>query len=201
MTFLFAQGSVTSSITMANAVLMLAIHPAVQQRVYDEILTVGPVETLSNEDLHRHLSYTEMVLKETMRLYTPTISLARQVTEDVELSDITLPKGTVCIVPTHHFHRDPKVWGDTADEFDPERFTVERSANRDPFFYMPFSAGTRNCIGQRYAMVSMKIFLFHLMRQFEFDTNMKYDELQFSYTPFFELANNYAVKLRRRPQL
>lgn len=179
-------------------ILMLAMHPHLQTRAYEEIRAIGHGESVSYDDIVTKMPFTEMALKETMRLF-PVVGFAgRQILSDVALSDITLPKWTICILPFLKFHRDPKIWGDDADVFDPERFTPERSAERDPFFYMPFSAGPRNCIGQRYAMASMKTSLFHLLQKFEFVTDMKLDELQFSYMPFFELANEYAVKLRRR---
>lgn len=177
---------------------MLAMHPTVQDRVHEELQLLDDTQSLTYDDVAGKLPYLEMVIKETMRLFPVAGILAREATADIQMSDCTLPKGTVCLLPMLKWLRSRKWWGDTADIFDPERFTVERSDEWDSFYYIPFSEGARNCIGQRHAMISMKIFMCHLVRRYEFSTDMKYDELKFGFEPFFKLLNKYAVKIEKR---
>lgn len=177
---------------------MMAMHPAVQHRVYDEIQLLDLSQPLSYDDVTGRLPYTEMVIKETMRLFPITGVLPREIAVDVKLADFTLPKGSTCVLPIIKLHRSKKLWGDDSEVFDPDRFSAERSAARESYFYMPFSAGPRNCIGHRYAMVSMKIFLCQLIKRYKFSTHMRFSELKYSYTPFFKLLNKYAVTIEHR---
>lgn len=57
-----------------------------------------------------------------------------------------IPKGTIAVVIIYDLHRDPRLWTEP-NKYDPDRFLPERSANRHPYSYIPFSAGPRNCIG------------------------------------------------------
>lgn len=93
-----------------------------------------------------NLKYTERALWETLRL-VPVIPLfGRKATADLDLSNKVIPKGTNIIFPIIELHRNEKYWPDPLT-FDPDRFLPERSNNRDPYTFLPFSGGPRNCIG------------------------------------------------------
>lgn len=65
----------------------------------------------------------------------------------IAVADVTLPAGTGCVVGAFAMHRAKSVWGPDAGEFDPDRFLPERSLDRHRAAFLPFSYGSRNCIG------------------------------------------------------
>lgn len=183
---------------MAMSVLMLAMHPTVQARIHAEIAALNCTTTNVTHADTVHMPYTEMVLKETLRLFPPVPYMGRLVDRNIRLGKCTLPQGTIAIIPVHHIHRRAALWGHDHDQFVPERFSPERSHEFDPFFFMPFSHGTRNCIGTKYAMMSMKIFICHLVTQFEFHTHMLFNELDMRRETMLHMNSDYAVTARRR---
>ncbi|CAN8020559.1 unnamed protein product [Ixodes persulcatus] len=76
-----------------------------------------------------------------------------------------VPQGAIVVVFSYMLHRDPQSFP-RPEEFFPERFLPENSLGRHPFAYVPFSAGPRNCIGQRFALMEEKIVLSNLFRRF-----------------------------------
>lgn len=78
-----------------------------------------------------------------------------------------LPAGCIITLLPFAMHRNPRLFHDPL-VFNPDRFTAEQSVGRHPYAYIPFSAGPRNCIGQRFAMMEEKTVLSLLLRKFRF---------------------------------
>lgn len=141
-------GNETTALAVANAILFMAIHPEVQQRVVEELQQVFYDECIemTYENLTK-LKYLEIVLKEVLRLCPSVPQWARETTDDLELDGIIIPKGTEICMSAFAMHRRKEDWGPNPETFDPDRFLPENSANRHPYSYIPFSSGIRNCIG------------------------------------------------------
>uniref|UniRef100_A0A182SX45 Cytochrome P450 n=1 Tax=Anopheles maculatus TaxID=74869 RepID=A0A182SX45_9DIPT len=163
-TFMFA-GHETVASCISFALYYLSRHADVQQRLYDEIVAVyGTRETRSTELTFaslQDLKYTELVIKETLRLNPSVPMIGRLSAGDMAIDGITIPAGTEVMLNVYAMQNDPDYYPD-ADQFRPERFAEEPK----PFTYLPFSTGIRVCIGQRFAMMEMKTLLVKLLSRY-----------------------------------
>jgi len=165
-TFLFA-GHETTSLALTYTVLELAKHDDVCERLDAEHEAVLGGEAPGLADLG-DLTYTERVVRESLRLYPPAFILFRKASEDVELGGFRIPEGTRVTLPQFHVHTDDR-WYDDPEQFDPGRWTDDREASRPEYAYFPFGGGPRHCIGMRFAMLELKTVLPTVTQSVEFE--------------------------------
>lgn len=137
---------------------MIALHPEIQEQIHQEILEVlgddkNKIATM--QELHQ-LNYLERVIKESLRLYPSVAVVSRNLNEDLQLGEYLIPKDCTVTVQIFMLHKDERFFPN-AEKFDPDRFLPENLINRHPYAYVPFSAGMRNCIGQKYAVSQLFI--------------------------------------------
>lgn len=177
---------------------MLAINQDVQERVYEEICTnVHDIDHLDYDTLTK-LEYMERTIKETMRMFPLTLALMREADQNIQLTECVIPEGTLIVLSIFRMHRSKKIWGPTANEFDPERFLPTEMLGRHPFAYLPFSGGPRNCIGAKYAMISLKIMLCHMLKAYKLSTAIKMSDITMKFELILKIKNKCLVKLDRR---
>nr|XP_044998606.1 cytochrome P450 3A9-like isoform X3 [Jaculus jaculus] len=164
--FIFA-GYETTSSALSFVLYLLATHPDVQKKLQDEIDAALPNKTPATYDALVHMEYLDMVVNETLRLYPIAGRLERVSKADVEINGVFIPKGTVVMIPSYALHRDPMCWPEP-EEFRPERFSKKNKDNINPYIYMPFGNGPRNCIGMRFALMNMKLALVKILQNFSF---------------------------------
>ncbi|KAI8147936.1 cytochrome P450 [Fennellomyces sp. T-0311] len=110
----------------------------------------------------------ESVVRETLRLI-PTVPLTTRVaTKDVILKNHLIPKGTVIHLPLIINHHDKSVWGHDAEEFRPNRWDEEPGKKAGPYNFLPFLSGGRQCIGNRFAIMKIKVTLGIMLMKFQF---------------------------------
>ncbi|XP_066048868.1 cytochrome P450 4B1-like [Chamaea fasciata] len=145
----------------------MSLHPEYQQRCREEIQGIlGDRDTIEWEDLGK-MTYTTMCIKESLRLFPPVPTVSRQLSKPVTFPDgRSLPAGALVGLNIFGIHRNREVWEDP-EIYDPQRFSPENSAQRHSHAFVPFSAGSRNCIGQQFAMNEMKVALALTLRRFE----------------------------------
>ncbi|XP_055605412.1 cytochrome P450 4C1-like [Uranotaenia lowii] len=198
-TMVFA-GNDTTAATMCSLLLMLAMHPDVQERVYQEIVQACPdkdKEVTMGEI--SHLPYTEMVCKETMRLFPVGPVIGRTSTADIKLDDnYTIPANTALTMCIYMVHRNKEIWGADADQFNPDHFLPEQVSKRHPYSFVPFSGGARNCIGIKYAWVAMKIMLVYVLRRYRLKTPLTMDTLKIKYTIVLKMVSGCLLSLEER---
>ncbi|XP_072402618.1 cytochrome P450 4d2-like isoform X1 [Diabrotica undecimpunctata] len=195
-TFMF-EGHDTTSSAISFALHSLANNPEVQQKAYEEqkslfadLKTAKPTVAQLND-----MKYLELVIKETLRLYPSVPYIARELSEDVEYDGKVLPKGLNVVLFTFAVHRDPVYFPDPL-KFDPERFEDTRGTN--PYIYTPFSAGPRNCIGQKFAMLEMKSTISKVIRNFELYPSTTQEKLQLSPETILVSKNGVCISLKNR---
>ncbi|CAO2630644.1 Cytochrome P450 3A31 [Lemmus lemmus] len=113
------------------------------------------------------MEYLDMVLNEILRLYPIGFRIDRVCKQDVDVDGVLVPKGSVVMIPVYALHHDPQYWPEP-EEFHPERFSKENKGSINPYVYMPFGNGPRNCIGMRFALMSMKLALTKVLQNFSF---------------------------------
>nr|ARO50435.1 cytochrome P450 [Chironomus tentans] len=176
-TFTF-EGHDTTSTAMTFTLFLLAHHPEAQEKVFQEIQEVtNGRDDLTIDDLNK-MNYMERVLKESMRLYPPVPFISRCFSEDVQIREVLHKKGSIIEIFICDIHRDPEHFPNP-DNFDPDRFLPENCENRHNFAYLAFSAGMRNCIGQRFAMLELKIMLTKVIQNFKILPVTKIEDLVF----------------------
>uniref|UniRef100_A0A8B9ISG9 Cytochrome P450 3A n=1 Tax=Amazona collaria TaxID=241587 RepID=A0A8B9ISG9_9PSIT len=166
--FIFAGYEPTSNI-LCYLAYELAMHPDVQQKLMDEVDTVLPNKAPLTYEALMQLEYLDMTVSETLRLYPLGGRLERTCKEDVEINGVTIPKGTIVMIPPYILHRNPNYWPNP-EEFRPERFSKENKEGIDPYTYLPFGAGPRNCLGMRFALLTLKVAIAILLQHFTFQT-------------------------------
>jgi cytochrome P450 len=167
MTLLLA-GHDTTAAGLSWVWYLLARHPEVEARVRHELEEVVGERLPTAADVHR-LKYTEMVIKETLRLYPPAVGVfARQAVSDVEIAGYLLKKGSIVHILSYLVHHDPR-WFPDPDRFDPERFAPGNVEKLPQFAYFPFGGGPRVCIGNTFAMMEMTLIVATVLRRFHLD--------------------------------
>ncbi|XP_046640760.1 cytochrome P450 4c3-like [Daphnia pulicaria] len=169
-TVMFAGHDTTAS-AMSFFLHCIAKYPEHQQLVLQEVDAVfGDSDRDCSVQDAAELKYLECCIKETLRLYPSVPAIMRCLTEDIEIGGYKLPSGTSVALMIHGMHHSPEVFPDP-ETFDPKRFLPENSIGRHPYAFVPFSAGPRNCIGQKYGMLEIKVVLANLMRRFRFSVS------------------------------
>ena len=163
-TFMFAGHDTTASAIMWTLV-SLAGHPEAQEEVHQEVKAVlEGHDDVTWEDLSK-FQYLTQVIKEALRLHSVVPFVDRVTTEDVTFNDYVIPRGTHTEIQIWMLHHNPHIWEDPY-MFLPGRFHPDKVALMDPFQFMPFSAGARNCIGQNFAMNEIKVVIAQVIKRF-----------------------------------
>ncbi|NWQ76803.1 CP3AL protein, partial [Columbina picui] len=166
--FMFAGYEPTSN-TLGYLAYELALHPDVQQKLLEEIDTALPNKAPLTYEAVMQLEYLDMAVNETLRLFPLGGRIERTCKKDIEINGVTIPKGTIVMIPAYTMHHDPQYWPNP-EEFRPERFSKENKDTIDPYTYLPFGAGPRNCIGMRFALLTLKVAIVALLQHFTFQT-------------------------------
>lgn len=160
---LFFAGYDTTGNSMAWICWLLATHPDVQERLFNEIQTVLKGATPSYQDLGQ-MPYLQAVIDESLRLYPVAWAAYRTPIADGQICGYDIPKNASVLVIPYLIQRHPSFWSQP-DVFNPDRF-MEKKADDYGLSYFPFNAGRHACIGRRLGVLEMKIILSLMLQRF-----------------------------------
>ena len=176
MTIFLLAGHESSSVAMSWATYALAQYPEVQQRLRDDIRANLPSPSGSSQitslDIDK-VPYLTAVCNEVMRYYDVFVWTFREAVVETSLVGQKIPKGTQIVIPVAAIHRDRKIWGDDADEFNPDRWlTGKKTGGPDTnFAFMTFNQGPRVCIGETFARAEFACLLAAWAGRFQWELN------------------------------
>lgn len=172
---LFVAGHETTSNALTFAILLLALHPEIQEKVYREVSEtvedIPPIEQVTK------YQYTKQCIEEAMRLYPPAYFSDRVAIEEDSYTDLNLPKGTMILVSFFEIHRHKNLWKDP-EKFDPNRFDPNIDKKKYSDGYFPFGIGPRMCIGNNFAMYEMILAISTLVKKYEISTDLNTIEIK-----------------------
>lgn len=196
----FIGGYETISNAVAHVLLLLAINPESQTRLYNAIQE----KNLSEDDINtstvvNSIEYLELVLRESYRLMPTVPMILREITDDFEIEpNLVIPKGVHLVINIYALHRQIDIWGKDANEFIPERFSTEKADSRHIFSFLPFSGGSRICIANKYSNIAIKVTIIKLLRKFKLKTTMKMKDMKLKSYVSLKLCTEHLISLERR---
>lgn len=214
-TFYFA-GHDTTATTIAWAYWLLLLNPESLVKARAEVLEhlgkdwvdavvkgenyeqIIPEESTTYENLQK-CQFLDAISRETLRLYPPAASTRYQADPDATFGKYKIGKAIVH-VDFYAIQRDPDLWGEDANEFRPERFLGDEGRKKiNSFGFLPFSKGSRDCIGKYFALLETKIALAALITRYDgsvVDAEQEVFTAKITNVP----KNGCKVKLARRQE-
>lgn len=164
---MFSAGHETSANALAWTLHLLAQHPEIVAKMRAEIQTVVGDKLPGFQDI-RQLTYIRQVIDEGMRLYPPVWGVSRTALDDDEYRGIKIKKDDVVFCLIYNAHRREDLY-ENATEFNPDRFTPEKTKAMPKMSYLPFGGGPRLCIGNMFALMEMQLILVGLLQRFDLE--------------------------------
>ncbi|KAI4473697.1 hypothetical protein M0804_015224 [Polistes exclamans] len=194
-------GSETTAGTLKFLFLMLASYPDIQQLAYDELYNIyGSSDTnevpITLEDINK-MKYLERVIKETLRLFPAVPFIARTLSSDTEVDEnLVIPKNCTVAFSMFTLHRKEKYWTEPL-RFNPDRFLP---GNYNQKCFLPFSFGNRGCIGEKFAMIEMKVIAATVLRKFaiRIDDPVSVENVKIKFGIAVQPAEPIFLKFKRR---
>lgn len=172
---LLVAGYETVSANTACCVFCLAKYPDVQEKVRQEVNAVYKKHGSFSYDAVNELPYTVQTIFETLRMYSPVVAFtSRKASCDYHYKDLTITKGLSIMACTEQIHKDPNIW-DRPEEFDPDRFSPEQRASRNPLAFQPYGIGPRNCVGMKLAQLEMTVIIAKLVHRYRLHLSSKHE--------------------------
>lgn len=172
MTFL-AAGHETTASSLTWVAYLLAKHPEVQSKLRDEIHEhISSLNNDVDDSIIDQMPYLHAVCQEVLRLYPPVPVTLREAVQDTSIQGQPIQKGTVIMLSPWAVNASEELWGEDADQFNPERWMGGKANSggaTSNYAALTFLHGPRSCIGQRFATAEMACLTAALVGKFDFE--------------------------------
>ncbi len=172
---IFIAGHETTAVTLSWIWVLLARHPEELRKLKAELKSVLDGRSPTFQDLPK-LQQTHRILKESLRLFPPNRSTAREAIKDCRIGNYLIPAGSQVVMPQWVVHRDQRFF-ESPHEFIPDRWTAEFERKLHKYAYFPFGGGSRICIGRSFAIMEATLILAIIAQKFEITLDSK-DEVE-----------------------
>ncbi|XP_069689911.1 cytochrome P450 9e2-like [Periplaneta americana] len=197
----FSAGFEVVAVLLSFASTLLAVHQDVQERAREEIDEIlAKYDGQVTYEAIQSMKQVDNVLSETLRIYPPAPIISRKCVKKYQVpnSDIIFEPEDIVTIPLRGLQLDSQYFPDP-DTFNPDRFSDEHKHNIQPFTYIPFGSGPRQCIANRFALMVTKTALVHLLHHFELHTCSKTKlPLQLAKSFTFSFEGGFWVGLKSR---
>lgn len=189
-------GYETTTLALSWAFYHIANNPEVQRLIQAEVDGILNGRTPGFEDLPK-LTYTRMVVDETLRLCPPGWMTARHAIADDEIDGYFIPAGANLHLNIFMMHRHPQFWPNPT-AFDPDRFGQQAIAARPRHAYLPFGSGPRHCLGKHFALTELHLIIVMLAQAFQLVRPAGLPPVHFSPLATLHPSTNIQLRLERR---
>jgi len=162
---LFLAGHETTAGALTYCFNTLRVYPEIQEKLHLEIKEKIGLENFPTEEELSQLDYLDAFLQESLRLHSPAVALnSRIATVDIPYNGMIIPKGALVGPLFHAIQTNPEIWEDPL-VFKPERWSNEEKKGRNRYAYIPFSMGSRECLGKSFALQELRVFLARFLQK------------------------------------
>ncbi|XP_043485630.1 cytochrome P450 4c3-like [Polistes fuscatus] len=193
-TFMFA-GHDTTATSISWTLYALGRRPEYQQRILDEYDEIVGSNEITLEKLNK-LIFLDACIKESWRLYPVAPLIARLIKSPVEILGNKIPQGATLLINSYLLHRDKRHFPEP-HVYKPERF-LPWNPRPPSYAFIPFSAGSRNCIGWKFATVVVKVFILSILKAYHIESLITEDKLRLK--PELVLVNKDGIPLKITPR-
>ncbi|KAJ8376314.1 hypothetical protein SKAU_G00068940 [Synaphobranchus kaupii] len=165
---MFEAGTETAATTLRWGFVFMMKYPEIQKKVQDEIDSVIGQSRQPTMADRANMPYTDAVIHEIQRMGNILpLGFPRMTSKDTMLGEHFIPKGTAVITNLSSVLNDKNEW-ETPDTFNPGHFLDSQGQFRRRKAFLPFSAGTRVCLGEQLARMELFLFFTSLLQRFTF---------------------------------
>lgn len=195
---IFVAGHETTANTMSWIFYLLATHPEAEQKLHDELKSVLGGRLPTVEDIP-NLTYVNLIISETLRLYPAAWTINREVVEPVEIGGHTYEPGDTLMMSQYVMHRQEKYFEDP-DEFRPERFAGDLLKRIPAYAYFPFGGGPRICIGNNFALMEAALLLATIAQRYRLRLAEPDQKVELEPVVTLRPKNGLPMRLEKREQ-